>query len=684
MSDATSINPLLGQWTTPFKVPPFETIEPRHFEPAFETALAEHSAEIEAIKADAEPASFANTIDALEEAGESLTRVARVFYNLTGSHTNPELQAIERIMAPRMAQHWSKISLDPKLFRRVDDVWQKRETANLTPEQLRVLERTHTSFVRSGANLSPEAKERVAAINTRLATLGTTFAQNVLAEEQAFRLVLDGEKDLAGLPEFVRQAAAQTAKDLGLEGKHVITLGRSSIEPFLQFSERRDLRETAFKAWIKRGENGNKNDNREIAIETLKLRAERARLLGYKSFAAFRLDDAMAKTTEAVRGLLDEVWSAAVVKAEGERRKLAEVARTSGQNIDIEGWDWRFWAEKVRKAEHDLDEAEIKPYMQLDRMIEAAFDTAGRLFGLTFEERSDIPRYHPDVRAFEVKDTGGRHVGIFLGDYFARPSKRSGAWMSSFRGQRRLGHEERPIIVNVLNLSKGADGSPTLLSFDDARTLFHEFGHALHGLLSDVTYPSLAGTAVSTDFVELPSQLYEHWLSTPEVLSRFARHYQTGKPIPADLVKRITDAQTFNQGFMTCEYVASALADLELHSRETLDGLDLDRFETELLGRRHMPQGVVMRHRLPHFAHVFSGGGYASAYYSYMWSEVLDSDAFDAFVETGNVFDPETARRLKSFVYSAGNVRDPREAYVAFRGRLPTSASLLRKRGLAA
>ena len=686
--DATTVaktdNPLLAAWSTPFEIPPFESIAAGHFEPAFTIALAEHEREIDDIAGSVTEPSFANTIEALETAGKRLTRVARVFYNLTGSNTNPDLQAVEREMAPRMANHSTRIALNEQLFRRVDQLWAKRDNLGLDAEQRRVLERTHTSFVRSGANLGPEAKTRIAEINQRLATLGTTFAQNVLAEEQSFRLVLDGEADLAGLPDFVRQAAASTAAGLGLAGKHAITLSRSSIEPFLQFSARRDLRETAFAAWTKRGENGNAHDNREIAAETLRLRAERAKLLGFATFAHFRLDDAMAKTPEAVRGLLDEVWGAAVKKAGAERSKLADVARAEGQNIDIEPWDWRYYSEKVRKAEHDLDEAEIKPYLQLDRMIEAAFDTAGRLFGLTFAERRDLPRYHADVRTWEVKDRAGSHVGIFLGDYFARPSKRSGAWMSAFRGQRRLGSIERPIIVNVLNLNRGAEGQPTLLSFDDARTLFHEFGHALHGLLSDVTYPSIAGTAVSTDFVELPSQLYEHWLTTTEVLSRYARHYQTGKPMPADLVDRIKAAQTFNQGFATCEYVASALADLELHSLPDLGSLDLARFEADMLARRGMPKGVVMRHRLPHFAHVFSGGGYASAYYSYMWSEVLDSDAFDAFTETGDVFDPATAGRLKEFVYAAGNRRDPREAYKAFRGRLPTSASLLRKRGLAA
>lgn len=679
-----AVNPLLIDWQGPFAMPPFTEIEPRHFEPAFTAGMAAHDREIAAITGNADAPTFANTIEALESAGRSLTRTARVFYNLTGSNTNTELQAIEREMAPRLSRHSTAIALDPALFARVDALMQKSGQLGLDAEQARVLERTHTSFVRSGASLDATAKARIAEINARLATLGTTFAQNVLAEEQAFRLVLDSEDELQGLPDFARQAAARTANDLGLAGKWVITLSRSSIEPFLQFSGRRDLREKAFLAWTRRGENGGPNDNRAIAAETVALRAERARMLGYPTFAAFRLDDAMAKTPDAVRGLLDEVWAAATVKATSEREGLEAFALAEGQNISIEAWDWRYWAEKVRRAEHDIDEGEIKPYLQLDQMIAAAFDTAGRLFGLKFRERRDLPLYHPDVRAFEVEDAGGAHVGIFLGDYFARPSKRSGAWMSAFRGQRRLGGEERPIIVNVLNLTRGAEGQPALLSFDDARTLFHEFGHALHGLLSNVTYPSIAGTAVSTDFVELPSQLYEHWLTTPEVLGRFARHAVTGEAMPAALMARIKAAQTFNQGFATCEYVASALADLELHTLPDPSSLDIGRFKTDMLARRGMPRGVVMRHRLPHFAHVFSGGGYASAYYSYMWSEVMDADAFDAFGEAGDVFDPATAARLKEFVYSAGNRRDPREAYVAFRGRLPTSVALLRKRGLVA
>ena len=680
----TAGNPLLGDWGGAFAMPPFAVIRPEHFEPAFTAGIAAHKAEVARIAGSRAKPTFANTIAALERSGRALNRVARVFYNLTGADTNPELQAIEREMAPRIARHTTEIQLDPKLFARIDDLWQRRDALALDAEQRRVLERHHTQLVRAGARLDGEAKQRMGEIMQRLATLGTRFSQNVLADEQAYRLVLDGEADLAGLPDFVRAAAARTAADLGLEGRHVVTLARSSIEPFLQYSTRRDLREQAFRAWARRGENGGDHDNRAIAAETVALRAERARLLGYRTFAEYRLDDAMARTPDAVRGLLDEVWGAAVPKADDERRRLEALARREGQNIAIEAWDWRYYAEKVRKAEYAVDEAEIKPYLQLDRMIEAAFDTAGRLFGLRFDERSDLPRYHGDVRAFEVTDTDGAHVGVFLGDYFARPSKRSGAWMSVYRGQQRLAADERPIVVNVLNFARGADGEPTLLSFDDARTLFHEFGHALHGLLSDVTYPSIAGTAVSTDFVELPSQLYEHWLEVPAILKRYARHYATDEPIPDRLMEKLEAARKFNQGFATVEYVASALADLELHSMEQPDGLDVSRFEADMLARRGMPREIVMRHRLPHFQHIFSGGGYASAYYSYMWSEVLDADAFDAFMETGDAFDRATAGRLKEFVYSAGNRRDPAAAYTAFRGRLPSSAAMLRKRGLAA
>lgn len=683
-TDKPASNPLLASWRDPFGLPPFGKIRPEHFSPAFDIAIKEHAAEIDDIATAKSRPSFANTIVALEKSGQSLTRVARVFYNLTGADTSPQLQKIEREISPKLSQHSSSVALNQHLFRRIDDLYQRRADLGLDAEQLRVLERHHLGLVRSGARLDAKGRKRIAAINKRLATLGTQFAQNMLADEQAFKLVLDGEQDLAGLPEFVRTAAARAANDLGHAGKHAVTLSRSSVEPFLQFSTRRDLREKAFEAWIRRGENGDKNDNRRIAEEIIALRAERAALLGYRTFAEFRLADTMAKTPGNVRGLLEQVWTAALPAATRERGRLQQVADAEGQNFKLAAWDWRYYAEKVRSADYDIDESAIKPYLQLDRIIAAAFDTAKRLFGLSFAERTDLPRYHPGVCAWEVSDKAGQHVGIFLGDYFARPSKRSGAWMSVFRGQQKLRGEIRPIVVNVMNFSRGAEGEPALLSMDDARTLFHEFGHALHGLLSDVTYPSIAGTSVSTDFVELPSQLYEHWLQTPEILKRFAVHFRTGKRMPDALVARLEASSKFNQGCATLEYVSSALADLELHSLEDASQVDMTRFEAALLQKLGMPAEISMRHRLPHFAHIFSGGGYAAGYYSYMWSEVMDADAFGAFEEAGNVFDRKTARRLEEFIYSAGNRRDPVEAYTAFRGRLPTSEAMLKKRGLAA
>jgi peptidyl-dipeptidase Dcp len=683
-SGAHSANPLLSPWSTPFGLPPFESITPEHYRPAFDTALAEQQAEIEAIAESAEAPSFANTIETLERSGATLKRVGGVFFNLSGSHTNEAIQAIERDLAPVLAKHRNSIFMNEALYRRVADLYEKRESLGLTPEQARVLDRYHTIFVRAGAKLQGEAKKRLAAITERLASLGTQFAQNVLADEKSYQLVLDGEADLEGLPSFLREAAAQAAEERGLSGKYVITLSRSSIEPFLQFSKRRDLREQAFKGWASRGDTGGATDNKAIIAEMASLRVERAKLLGYETFSDFKLSDTMAKTPDNVLKLLNDVWTPARKRAQEERDDLQALAQSKGDNIVIEPWDWRFYADQVRMARHNLDEAVIKPYFQLDRIIEASFETAHRLFGLSFKELKDFPRYHPDIRAWEVLDAGGQHIGTFIGDYFARSSKRSGAWMSAFRSQEKLTGDVRPIIVNVMNFAKGGAGEPSLLSFDDARTLFHEFGHGLHGLLSNVTYPLLAGTAVSTDFVELPSQLYEHWLSQPDILRRYATHYRTGEPIPEELLERLMAARNFNQGFATVEYLASAFVDLELHCRKDVTGLDVSAFEKETLEKIGMPREIIMRHRTPHFAHVFSGDGYSSGYYSYLWSEVLDADAFVAFEETGDAFNKDMAEKLKRFIYSAGNLRDPAEAYTSFRGRLPTVDALLAKRGLAA
>jgi peptidyl-dipeptidase Dcp len=675
-----SDDPFRDAWTTPYGIPPFERIAPEHFRPAFEAGLSEQRAEIDRIaEQDAAP-TFDNTIAALERSGRALRRVGGVFFNLSGADTNDALQAIEREMAPVLAKHRNAIFMNEALFRRVDAIHRARAGLGLTLEQSRVLDRYHTIFTRAGARLEADAKARLAAVTERLATLGTQFAQNVLADEKAYALVLEGEADLAGLPAFLREAAARAAGERGLPGKHVITLARSSIEPFLTFSSRRDLREQAFKAWASRGDTGGPTDNKAIVAEMVSLRAERARLLGYETFAAFKLADTMAKTPDHVVSLLRQVWAPAVARAGKERDDLQVLAGARGDNAAVEPWDWRYYAEQVRRERHDIDEAQIKPYFQLERMIEAAFETAHRLFGLSFAELQDVPRYHADIRLWKVRDADGDLVGIFVGDYFARRSKRSGAWMSAFRTQERLTGDIRPIIVNVMNFSKG---DPPLLSFDDARTLFHEFGHALHGLLSNVTYPLLSGTSVPTDFVELPSQLFEHWLARPEILRRFATHYRTGEPIPERVLERLTAARNFNQGFATVEYLASAFVDLDLHELADPTGLDATAFESTALERIGMPREILMRHRIPHFTHAFSGDGYAAGYYSYLWSEVLDADAFKAFEESGDVFHPETAHKLKEHIYAAGNLRDPAEAYVAFRGRLPTPEALLVKRGLA-
>lgn len=678
----TSRNPLLARWPGKFGEPPFAKIEAKHFRPALLAAFRAHQVEIDKIASNTARPTFANTVQALEKSGVLLSRAGSVFGNLEATDSTPELQDIARDMSPRFAAHETRLLLDPKLFRRIDELYQKRASLKLNDEDLRVLERHHLTFVRAGARLSSSAKSRVKTINARLASLVTQFMQNVLKDEQSWQMVLEAEQDFAGLPASFVNAAKRAAADKGMPGKGIVTLARSSVEGFLTFSSRRDLREQAFKAWIARGAGGGDTDNRRIVSEVVALRTEYAQLMGFKSFADFYLEDTMAKSPQTVHELMSAVWSRAVARAGEERDALAAYARGEGGNFDIAPWDWRYFAEKVRKAKFDLDEAEIRPYLQLDRMIDAAFDCATRLFGLKFREIANFKGYHPDVRAWEVLDKSGAHAGLFIGDYFARSSKRSGAWMSSFRTQHKLGKGQHPIIINVLNFAKGADGEPSLLSFDDARTLFHEFGHGLHGLLSNVTYPSIAGTAVSTDFVELPSQLYEHWLSTPEVLGRYAVHAKTGKPMPDALLKRLKAARNFNQGFATVEYTASAMVDMALYNADGAMVGDVEKFEADTLARIGMPREIVMRHRLPHFMHIM--GGYAAGYYSYLWSEVMDADAFAAFEEAGDVFDPATAVKLKEFIYSAGNRRDPHDAYVAFRGRPPKIDGLLKKRGLAA
>ncbi|HYD65860.1 M3 family metallopeptidase [Azospirillum sp.] len=670
-------NPFFEAWTTPFGLPPFDRIAPEHFPPAFDQGMAEQIAEVEAITASTEPPTFANTVEAMERSGRLLTRVSSVFFNLNSSNTSDALEAIARDYAPKLAQHHMRIALDPTLFARIADLFARRDTLGLATDQMRLIERMHLDFIRSGAGLEAEAKARMSAISERLATLHTLFNQNVLHDEKEWHLALD-EGDLDGLPGFARDAAAGAARERGLEGRYVITLSRSSVEPFLTFSARRDLRQTVYEAWNRRGTNPGEHDNTPLIREIVALRAEQARLLGYATYADYKLDDAMAKTTGAVENLLLKVWEPAKRKAAAERDLLQAQARAEGLNAAIEPWDWRYYAEKVRQAEYDLDEAEVKPYFVLDNMVRAAFDTATRLFGVTFAERDGLPVYHPDVRVYEVRDAEGAHVGLFLHDNFARAGKRSGAWMSSYRDQESFDGPVAPIIVNNSNFAKG---SPTLLSFDEAETLFHEFGHGLHGLLSKVRYPSQSGTSVRRDFVEFPSQVYEHWMAAPETLRTYAVHHETGEPIPEDLLKRLLAARTFNQGFATVEYTAAALLDLAFHTQEKPDGLDVAAFEREVLGRIGVPAEIGVRHRPAHFQHLFGGSGYAAGYYCYLWAEVLDADGFEAFKEAGNVFDPTLSAGLKA-IYSSGDTRDPMDLYVAFRGRAPEIEPLLKHRGL--
>ena len=668
-------NPLLADWNTPFGIAPFDQISDDDFAPALERALATHTAEIDAIAQDASPATFANTIEGLEAAGRDLDKVLGAFFTVAGADSNSAREALQREFSPKLAAHFSEISGNKALFTRVAAVWDQRESLDLTEEQQRVLMLTHRGFVRAGAALEGAEEARMKEIKARLAVLGTEFTQNLLADEREWFMALS-EDDLEGLPDFVIAAARAAGEEKGA-GEPVVTLSRSLIVPFLQFSPRRDLREKAFRAWEARGANGGETDNRGIAAETLVLREERAKLLGYENFAAYKLETEMAKTPEAVRGLLMDVWGPAKRQADADAEVLSAMMHDDGVNDELAPWDWRYYAEKRRAAEHDLDEAALKPYFQLDRMIEASFACANRLFGLAFKPL-DVPHYHPDCRAWEVT-RDGKHVAVFIGDYFARGSKRSGAWCSAMRSQARFPHVQAPVVINVCNFAKS---DPALLSYDDARTLFHEFGHALHQMLSDVTYESVSGTSVARDFVELPSQLYEHWLEVPEVLGEFATHAETGEPMPKEMLDKVLGAATFDMGFQTVEYVASALVDLSFH-----DGAapaDPMARQAEVLHDIGMPDAIRMRHATPQFAHVFAGDGYSSGYYSYMWSEVMDADAFQSFEEAGGAFDAERAQALEDHILSTGGSQDAAELYVAFRGRLPGVEALLKGRGLAA
>ena len=679
----TQDNPLLVEWTTPYGLPPFAAVRAEHFAPAFDRALSQHTAEIEAIAVQAAAPKFDNTIAAFDASGRLLMRISRLFHNLCSSETSDALQGVERAMAPRLAAHWSAIYLNGPLFARIDALQAQRDSLDLSPEARRLLERVHLDFVLAGARLSATDKQRYGQIVERLAELQTAFSQNVLHDESSWALWLESERDLAGLPSFLRAAAREAAQQRGRADAWAITLSRSLVAPFLTYSDRRDLREQAFRAWTTRGEHDGAYDNRPLAREILALRHEQARLMGYANYAEYALVDRMAGSPAAVARLLEQVWTPARKRAAEERDALAALAASRGESIAIEPWDWRYYAEKVRQVRYAVDDAVVKPYFRLERVVEAAFDCAQRLFGLRFTLRPDVAAYHPDVQVYEVRGRDERLVGVFLHDNFARPTKRGGAWMSAYRLQSRIAGDVLPIIVNNNNFAKGAPGEPTLLSLDDALTLFHEFGHGLHGLLSQVRFESLSGTQVLRDFVELPSQIFENWLLEPQVLRRHARHFETNQPMPDELIERLELARRFNQGFETVEYTACALVDMALHAQPDPSGIDITAFERDELARLGMPREIVMRHRLPHFLHLFADSGYAAGYYVYLWAEVLDADGYDAFVEAGSPFDAAVAERLQRYVYSAGNSLEPGAAFRAFRGRDPKVEPMLAKRGLA-
>jgi peptidyl-dipeptidase Dcp len=676
-------NPVLQPWTGPYGgVPAFDRIQVDHFRPALEEAMAGLEAAIEKIAATPEAPTFDNTLAPMERAARDFDRVVGLYYVWSSTAATPEFQAVQRELEPKLAALEDRIYQNEKLFTRIDTVYQQRDSLGSTPEQKRLAWLYFDRFVRAGARLDAAAKQRVAAINERLAGLYTAFGQNVLAEENEGVVWIESEADLAGLPDSFRAAAAAAAEARGRQGAWAVLNTRSSAEPFLSFSERRTLREKVWRMFVGRGDQPGPRDNKPLIAEILALRAERAELLGYQTHAHWRIENAMAATPERALALLTAVWPAAVARVKEEVADMQAVADAEGKGLRIEPWDYRFYAERVRRAKYDLDANALKPYLQLDRLREGMFWVAGELFGLGFEPAEGVPVYHPDVRVWQVKDAEGALVGLWYFDPWARPNKRSGAWMSSYRAQEALDGPVMAIVSNNSNFIKGGPGEPVLISWDDATTLFHEFGHALHGLSSRTTYPSLSGTAVARDYVEFPSQILERWLETPELLNRFALHHATGEPMPAVLLEKVERSSKFNQGFATLEYLASALVDLKAHL-EGKKPVDAAAFERDTLAALGMPSEIVMRHRMPHFLHVFASDGYSAGYYSYLWADTLSADAFEAFEEAKGPYDRELADRLQKHVFSAGNTLDPAEAYRAFRGRDAGIEALMRKRGFA-
>lgn len=681
-AERSADNPLLVEWTTSLGAPPFDQIEEKDFAPAFDEAMRIHLAEIDTIANSKEAPTFANTVEALERSGRLLSRVTSVFLNLNEAASTEGLQKLAREINPELSQHEDTILMNPALLQRVKAVWEQRKKLDLTPEQAMLLRKQYESFVRGGANLDEPGKDRLKKLNAELSELTTRFGENLLKEMNSVALLIQDEKDLAGLPDGVKAAAAAFAEANGHPGEWAFNLQRTSWTPFLQYSERRDLREKLYKAYTSLCSHGGETDNREIASKIAGLRAERAQLLGYPSHAAYMLEENMAKTPDAVYELLDRLWKPALKRAEMERSMLQAIADHRGDGIKIRAWDWWYYAEKLRAQKYAFDESEVKPYLQLSRVRQAAFDTAHKLWGITFQPRDDVPVYNPDVKAFEVKDADGSTLGLYYTDYFARDGKRGGAWMDNFRQQwvEPDGTDVRPIVVNVGNFTKPQPGQPALLNLDEASTLFHEFGHAMHGLLTHCHYASLSGTNVDQDFVELPSQMMENWAFAPEVLRTYAVNVKTGEPIPQSLIDKLQKAKMFNQGFMTTEYLAACILDMDWHTLHDTTPRDAEAFEAKVMQRIGIIPEIAPRYRTPYFAHIFSGG-YSAGYYSYVWAEVLDADAFEAFKEHG-LFNQEVATSYRKNILERGGSEDPMELYVRFRGRKPEIQPLLERRGL--
>ena len=674
-------NPFFSEFATPFGVPPFDLIKPEHYMPAFERGMAEQKKEVGAITSNAAPPTFANTVEALERSGALLNKVAGVFNNMTSSNTNEELQKIDKELAPKLAQHGDDIAMNAALFARVKAVYDGKDRLILATEEARLLEETYKDFVRGGAGLPPDKQVRLRQVNEELSVLAVQFGENVLKENNAFELVIDNEADLAGLPPAVAAGAADAAKERGKPGKWVFTLQKPSLIPFLQYSEKRELREKMFKAYIHRGANGNELDNTALASKEAALRVERAGLLGYKTHADYVLEKNMAKTPQAVYDFLGKLWKPALVRAKAEAADMQEMIRKEGKDFKLAPWDWWYYAEKVKKAKYDLDDNALRPYFQLENVRDGAFMVANKLYGITFTERADIPKYHEDVRVFEVKDADGSHLAVLYVDYFPRASKQGGAWMNSVREQSiRDGKDIRPVVSNNGNFSKPTAGEPALISYEEALTLFHEFGHALHGILTRCKYESLSGTGVPRDFVELCSQIMENWAADPEVLKMYAKHYKTGEPIPDALLEKMQKSRFFNQGFETVEYLAASFLDMDWHTRTEAKELDTVKFDAEAMAKIGLIPEIVSRYLSPYFTHIFSGG-YSAGYYSYIWAAVLDSDAFEAFKET-SLFDRATAESFRMNILERGGTEDPMVLYKRFRGREPKIEPLLKKRGL--